>query len=180
MPLPRDSGNPGDPRDPGESSGRIYSMCRRVQIDTFVRLRVSNFRKIEENRPGQPKAPQGSPRDPPGIPKDAQGTPRGPPREPPGTPWGPQGPKGQPKESQVGPKFKPKAPQSQSTGNQNKPRRQTISTNSRSTACAAVMLIPPGKTIGNYKQYNRQLKKYVNENDAFRKHKYLLRGSGDS
>ena len=131
MPLPLD---PGDCRDPGENSGRLDSMSRRVQIDTFARNWASNFRKIWENRPGHCKAPKGSPRDPQGIPK-------GPPREPPGTPWGPQGAQGQPEGSQVGPKFKPKAPQSQSTGNQNKPRGQTISTNSRSTACAAVMLI---------------------------------------
>ena len=129
MPLPLDR---LDPLDPGKNSGRLYSMRRRVQIDTFARNWASNFRKIRENRPGHPKAPQGSPRDP-------QGTPKGPPREPRGIPWGPQGAQGQPKGSQVGPKFKPKASQSQSTGNQNKPRGQTISTNSRSTACAAVM-----------------------------------------
>ena len=142
MPLP------GGPRDPGENSGRLYSMRRRVQIDTFARNWASNFRKIKENRPGHPKAPQSSPRDPQVIPKgsprDPQGTPEGAPR----VPWGPQGAQGQPKGSQVGPKFKPKAPQSQSTGNQNKPRGQTISTNSRSTACAAVML---------YNQYKCQL-----------------------
>ena len=33
----------GDPRDPGESSGRLYSMRRRVQIDTFARNWASNF-----------------------------------------------------------------------------------------------------------------------------------------
>ena len=139
MPLP------GDPRDPGESSGRLYSMRRRMQIDTFARNWASNFRKIQENRPGHPKAPQSSPRDPQGIPKgslrDPQGIPKGHPRGPQGSHGAPKGGQGQPKGSQVGPKFKPKESQSQSTGNQNKPRGQTISTNSRSTACAAVMLI---------------------------------------
>ena len=119
MPLP---GDPGDPA----SSGRLYSMRRRVQIDTFARNWASNFRKIRENRPGHPKAPQGSPRGPQGIPKgpprDTQGTPEETPRDP----MGPQGVQGQPKGSQVGAKFKPKAPQSQSKGNQNKPRGQTI------------------------------------------------------
>ena len=36
-------------------------MRRRVQIDTFARNWASNFLKIQENRPGHPKAPQSSP-----------------------------------------------------------------------------------------------------------------------
>ena len=43
MPLPGDPGDPGDPRDCVENSGRLYSMRRRVQIDTFARNWVSTF-----------------------------------------------------------------------------------------------------------------------------------------
>ena len=45
MPLPLDWGDPrhpGDPGDPRENSGRLDSMRRRVQIDTFVRRHGSN------------------------------------------------------------------------------------------------------------------------------------------
>ena len=97
MPLLR------DPRDPGENSGRLYSMCRRVQIDTFARNWASNFRKIRENRPGHPKAPQGSPRDPQGIPK-------GSPRDPKGHPRGPKGP--------MGPQRRSRAAQREPSGSQ--------------------------------------------------------------
>ena len=109
LPLPLDL------LDWGEKSGRLDSMRRRVQLDTFARNWASNFRKITENRPRHSGTPWGP-----------QGNPEGPARDPQGTPWGPQGVQGQPKGSQVRAKFKPKAPQSQSTGNQNKPSGQTI------------------------------------------------------
>ena len=40
MPLP---GDPGDPLDPRENYGRLHSMRRREQIDTFARKWASNF-----------------------------------------------------------------------------------------------------------------------------------------
>ena len=44
MPLPRD---PRDPRDRRESSRRLDSMRRRVQIDTVARNWASNFHSFE-------------------------------------------------------------------------------------------------------------------------------------
>ena len=96
-----------------------------------------------------------TPRRPKGPPRDPRGTPEGPPREPRGTPKGPpmdpmgfpRDPRGAPKGPRAAqrepsePQIQAKGSQSRATGNQNNPRGQTISTNSRSTACAAVMLI---------------------------------------
>ena len=43
MPLPRDPGDAGDPR---ENSGRLHSMRRRVQIHTFARNWASIFHSL--------------------------------------------------------------------------------------------------------------------------------------
>ena len=83
----------------------------------------TNLRKL-------PWAPQGTPRDPQGIPK-------GPPRNPMGPPKGPRAAQREPSGRQNQAKGTPKPVQGQP-----KQAKKTnyISTNSRSTACAAVML----------------------------------------
>ena len=108
MPLPRDPGDPGDQRHPRENSRRLHSMRRCVQIDTFAQNWASNFREIRENRPGHPKAPQGSPRDPQrdprwtlkglqGSPWGLHGVPNGPKGSPKGAKWAPKSSQGHPK-----------------------------------------------------------------------------------
>ena len=123
MPLPRD---PGDPRDCVENSGRLDSMRRHWKMDTFAWNWASNFRQISENRPVHPKAPQG--------------TPKGPPRDPRGTQWGPQGSQVQQNETQLGAKIAKGTPKPVQGQPKQAKRTNYTSTNSRSTACAAVML----------------------------------------
>ena len=84
-----------------------------------------------------PKAPQGTPKGPP---RDPRGTPKGPPRDPRGTQWGPQGAQVQQKESQVVAKIAKGSPKPIQGQPKQAKRTNYISTNSRSTACAAVML----------------------------------------
>ena len=93
--------------------------------------------------PGKsPWAPQGRPRDPQGISKgpqrDPQGTPGGAPRDPMGTPRGPRATQRGPSGRQNQAKGAQKPVQGQP---KQAKRTNSISTNPRSTACAAVVLI---------------------------------------
>ena len=125
-----------------ENSGRLYSMRRRVQIDTFARNWASNFQKIRENHPGHPKAPPGSSRDPPGIPqgppRDPQGTPEGPPRDPRGTPKGfPRDPRGTPEGPPRDPMGSPRGPSAakrKPTGHRNRQRHPKASPRATKTS----------------------------------------------
>ena len=84
-PFPR---APWAPRAHRASSGRLDSMRRRVQIDTFARNWASNFRQIGENRLSTSRHPKAPPKGPPreprahGAPKGSKGRPKAPQRSP--------------------------------------------------------------------------------------------------
>ncbi len=86
-------GDPGDLRDPRESSGRLNFVDKRGTKSTFAWKIASKFKQKSDRAPrehlGSPR--EGSPRAPKRSPRAPQRSPRAPPKEPKGTPKTPKG-----------------------------------------------------------------------------------------